>query len=93
MTGVFHCFSGSAQMAKELVSKGWYIGFTGVLTFKNARRAVEAAAAIPTDRIVLETDCPYMAKKLAEIKGISPEEAAAQTLRNGQRLYRLAAQG
>ena len=60
VTGVFHCFSGSAEMAKELVSKGWYIGFTGVLTFKNARRAVEAAAAIPLERIVLETDCPYM---------------------------------
>ena len=60
-TGVFHCFSGSAEMARQLADKGWYIGFTGVLTFKNARRAVEAAAALPLDRIVLETDCPYMA--------------------------------
>lgn len=60
VTGVFHCFSGSAEMAMELVSRGWYIGFTGVLTFKNARRAVEAAGKIPLDRIVLETDCPYM---------------------------------
>lgn len=59
--GVFHCFSGSAEMARELVSLGWYVGFTGVLTFKNARRAVEAAAAVPADRILLETDCPYMA--------------------------------
>lgn len=59
--GVFHCFSGSAQMAKQLVDLGWYIGFTGVLTFKNARRAIEAAQAIPIERIVLETDCPYMA--------------------------------
>lgn len=59
--GVFHCFSGSAQMAKQLVDLGWYIGFTGVLTFKNARKAIEAAQAIPIDRIVLETDCPYMA--------------------------------
>ena len=58
--GVFHCFSGSYEMAKELVKRGWYIGFTGVLTFKNARKAVETAAAIPLDRIVLETDCPYM---------------------------------
>ena len=107
VTGVFHCFSGSAEMAKELVSRGWYIGFTGVLTFKNARRAVEAAAAIPLERIVLETDCPYMspephrgrrndprnlpymAQKLAEIKGIPPDQAAAQTLANGKRLYRL----
>ena len=61
VTGVFHCYSGSAEMAKELVKRGWYIGFTGVLTFKNARKAVEVAASIPLDRIVLETDCPYMA--------------------------------
>ena len=61
VTGVFHCYSGSAEMAKWLVNRGWYIGFTGVLTFKNARKAVEAASQIPLDRIVLETDCPYMA--------------------------------
>ena len=60
VTGVFHCYSGSAEMAKWLVARGWYIGFTGVLTFKNARKALEVAAAIPLDRIVLETDCPYM---------------------------------
>ena len=61
VTGVFHCYSGSAEMAKWLINRGWYIGFTGVLTFKNARKALEVAAAIPLDRIVLETDCPYMA--------------------------------
>ena len=61
VTGVFHCFSGSAEMARWLVERGWYIGFTGVLTFKNAHRAIEAASAIPLERIVLETDCPYMA--------------------------------
>ena len=61
VTGVFHCYSGSAEMARQLVDKGWYIGFTGVLTFKNARKAVEVASSIPLDRIVLETDCPYMA--------------------------------
>lgn len=60
VTGVFHCYSGSAEMAKELIKRGWYIGFTGVLTFKNARKAVEVAREIPLDRIVLETDCPYM---------------------------------
>ena len=58
--GVFHCYSGSAEMAKELVKRGWYIGFTGVLTFKNARKAIEVASALPLDRIVIETDCPYM---------------------------------
>ena len=61
VTGVFHCYSGSAEMARQLVDKGWYIGFTGVLTFKNARKAVEVASCIPLERIVLETDCPYMA--------------------------------
>ena len=61
VTGVFHCYSGSLEMAKVLVDKGWYIGFTGVLTFKNARKALEVAAGIPHDRIVIETDCPYMA--------------------------------
>ena len=61
VTGVFHCYSGSAEMAKWLVNRGWYIGFTGVLTFRNARKAVEVASQIPLDRIVLETDCPYMA--------------------------------
>ena len=60
VTGVFHCYSGAAEMAQQLVKKGWYIGFTGVLTFKNARKAVETAQAIPVERIVLETDCPYM---------------------------------
>ena len=58
--GVFHCYSGSAEMAKQLVDMGWYIGFTGVLTFKNARKAVEVAQTIPLERLVLETDCPYM---------------------------------
>ena len=61
VTGVFHCYSGSLEMAKQLIKRGWYIGFTGVLTFKNARKAIEVAANIPLDRLVLETDCPYMA--------------------------------
>lgn len=60
VTGVFHCYSGSLDMAKWLIARGWYIGFTGVLTFKNARKALEVAGNIPLDRIVLETDCPYM---------------------------------
>lgn len=60
VTGVFHCYSGSLEMAKVLIRRGWYIGFGGVLTFKNARKAVEAASQTPLDRLVLETDCPYM---------------------------------
>lgn len=59
--GIVHCFSGSKEMAVELVKLGMYIGFTGVLTFSNARRALEAVEAIPLDRLLLETDCPYMA--------------------------------
>ena len=107
VTGVFHCYSGSAEMARQLTDLGWYIGFTGVLTFKNARKAIETAQSIPLDRIVIETDCPYMspepfrgrrndpsrvryvAEKLAEIRGISAEEAMRITLENGKRLYRI----
>ena len=107
VTGVFHCYSGSAEMARQLVNLGWYIGFTGVLTFKNARKAVEVASSIPLDRIVLETDCPYMApepfrgkrndpgylyrmaERLAEIRGITVEEAAQATTENAKRLYRI----
>lgn len=59
--GVFHCFSGSVELARELVKRGWHIGFTGVVTFKNARKAVETAQWVPLDRLLLETDCPYMA--------------------------------
>ena len=61
VTGVFHCYSGSLEQAKELVKRGWYIGFTGVVTFKNARKAVEVAEWLPLERILIETDCPYMA--------------------------------
>lgn len=59
--GVVHCYSGSAEMARELLKLGLYIGFTGVVTFKNARKTLEAAAAVPLDRMLIETDCPYMA--------------------------------
>ncbi|MBC8536372.1 TatD family hydrolase [Feifania hominis] len=59
--GVVHCYSGSAEMAKELLALGFYISFTGVITFKNARRAVEAAEVIPLDRLLIETDSPYLA--------------------------------
>ena len=107
VTGVFHCYSGEAEMANQLVKKGWYIGFTGVLTFKNARKAVETAASIPLERIVLETDCPYMspepyrgkrndpgrlpymAQKLAEIRGLPVEKIIEITTQNAKRLYRI----
>lgn len=59
--GVVHCFSGSAETAKEIIKLGMYVGFTGVLTFKNAKKAIKALAEVPVERLLLETDCPYMA--------------------------------
>ncbi len=57
---VFHCFSGSAEQAKIVLDKGYYISFTGVVTFKNAEKTRAAAKVVPLDRLMLETDCPYM---------------------------------
>ena len=105
--GVFHCYSGSLEMAKELVKRGWYIGFTGVVTFKNARKAVEVAENIPLDRILIETDCPYMAPepyrgrrndpslvpfvaaKIAQLRGLAPEDIGKATSENARRLFRI----
>lgn len=106
--GVVHCFSGSAETAKEILNLGMMISFTGVLTFKNARRAVEACKAIPLDRLMIETDCPYMApephrgernfsgyvefvaRRMAEIKGVSYDEVVAVTEQNAKRFYGIA---
>lgn len=60
LRGVFHCFSGSPEMAAELLKRGWYLGFDGPITYKNAKRAPEVAAITPLDRILVETDSPYM---------------------------------
>lgn len=102
---VMHCFSGSRETALEVLSLGLYISFTGVLTFKNAKRAVEACEAVPLDRLMLETDCPYMAPvpyrgercdssmilstaaKMAEIKGVSPEEIIEICNRNAEKFF------
>ena len=107
VTGVFHCFSGSPKMAAELLKRGWYLGFDGPVTYKNAKRAPEVAAITPLERMVVETDAPYMApvpmrgkrndsrylpyiiEKLAEWKGITPEEMTRITWENGRRLFRL----
>lgn len=103
--GVVHCYSGSAEMVKEVLALGMYVGFTGVVTFKNARRALEAAAVVPLDRLLVETDCPYMAPepfrgkrcdsrllpytiaRLAEVKGVTPQELAVITAGNARRLF------
>lgn len=105
--GVFHCFSGSAEMARELTGLGWMISFTGVLTYKNARKAVEAAQAVPLEHIMIETDSPYMApvphrgernhsghvelvcRRLAELKGIAPDECSIITQGNGRRFFHI----
>lgn len=58
--GVVHCFSGSVEMAKEIVKLGMYIGLGGAVTFKNARKPLEVAVYVPSDRLLIETDCPYM---------------------------------
>ena len=107
VTGVFHCFSGSPEMARELLKMGWYLGFDGPVTYKNARRAPEVAAVTPLDRMLIETDSPYMtpvpyrgrrndsgyvhlvAEKLAEWKGVTPEEMARVTTENGKHLFRI----
>ena len=59
--GVVHCFSGSVETAREVLDLGMYIGFTGVVTFKNAAKAQKSATFVPLDRLLIETDCPYMA--------------------------------
>ena len=105
--GVFHCFSGSPEMAAELLKRGWYLGFDGPVTYKNARRAPEVAAITPLDRMLVETDSPYLPPvpfrgkrndsrylphvlaKLAEWKGVSPEELERITWENGLRLFGL----
>ena len=105
LRGVFHCFSGSPEMAAELLKRGWYLGFDGPITYKNAKRAPEVAAITPLDRILVETDSPYMTpvpfrgkrndsrylpyviEKLAEWKGVTPQEMTDITFANGKRLF------
>ena len=103
--GVFHCFSGSAEMARELLRRGWYLGFDGPVTYKNARKAIEVLACTPPERILVETDSPYMSpvplrgkrndssnlvyiiQKIAEVKGMTPQEIEQITWENGKRLF------
>lgn len=105
--GVIHCYSYSPEMAKEYVDMGFYIGVGGVVTFKNAKKLKRTVEEIPLGKLVLETDCPYMApepergkrndssllryvaEKIAELKGITPEEVIRVTTGNAAKLYRL----
>lgn len=103
--GVFHCFAGSTEMARELIGMGWMLSFNGAATFKNARKAPEVIAAVPLEKLMIETDAPYLtpvphrgerndssyvrfvAEKIAEIKGLSPEEVERVTWENGCRFF------
>ena len=107
LQGVIHCFSYSVEMAKEYVKMGFYIGIGGVVTFKNAKKVKEVVEAVPIEKIVLETDCPYLApepfrgkrcdslmltyvaEKLAEIKGVTPQEICDITCENAKRVYNI----
>ena len=105
LRGVFHCYSGSAETARELLRLGWYLGFDGPITYKNARKLPEVIAICPPERILLETDSPYLSPvplrgkrndprnlsficaRVAEVKGMDPEELAYLTLQNGKALF------
>lgn len=71
---IFHCFSGSAEQAKIVLDKGFYVSFTGVVTFKNAEKTRRAAAVVPVERLMLETDCPYMSPE--PVRKQKPNEPA-----------------
>lgn len=108
--GVVHCFSYSAEMALEYVKMGFYIGVGGVVTFKNGRKLKEVVDAVPIERILLETDSPYLspepgrgrrnsslnlpyiAQKIAEIKGMPYDEVVAVTERNAKQMYQIQTQ-
>lgn len=105
--GVIHCYSYSPELAKEYVAMGFYIGIGGVVTFKNAKKLVETVAQIPLERILVETDSPYLCPepnrgkrndssqiryvidRIANIRGIAPEEVEKQTEMNARKMYRL----
>lgn len=105
LTGVFHCFSGNSEEATTIINRGMYVGLGGTLTYKSNQTLRDTVADIPLDRILLETDSPYLspvplrgkrnessfipliAAQLAEIKGCSTLEIAAQTTANARKLF------
>lgn len=105
--GIIHCYSGSAESVKEYTGMGFHISFAGPVTFKNAVKLREAAGAVPLNRLLIETDSPYLSpepkrgqrnqpayvrfvcEKLAEVRGMEPEEMAELTWRNAHDVYRL----
>lgn len=105
--GVMHCYSGSIEMAQELLKLGFYISFAGPVTFKNGKKAQAAAKEVPIERILIETDSPYLtpephrgerndssmvpfvARKIAELKGMTAADAARITMENGKRFFNI----
>jgi len=103
--GVLHCFSGDLEMARRAIDLGYFISFAGNVTFKNARQLQEIARALPLERIVIETDAPYLsprrgernepanvalvAAKIAELKNIAPSVVEQTTTHNSQLLFGL----
>ena len=103
--GVFHCFTETAEVARAALDLGYYISFSGILTFKNAQDLRDVAAFVPMDRVLIETDSPYLApvpyrgktnnpsyvpfvaRQIAELRGLPVEEVAAATSRNFERLF------
>lgn len=104
-TPLLHCYTGGLKLAEAVVAMGGYVSFAGIVTFKAAENVREVARAAPLDRLLVETDCPYLAPvphrgrrcepahivevaiKLAELKGVTPEELAAATTANFFRLF------
>lgn len=103
--GVAHCFAGPLALGMELLEYGFFISISGIVTFENAPEVATLAEHIPLERLVLETDCPFLspdrgrrnepaaiaviARRVAEIRGISVEEVARSTTANAERLFRL----
>ena len=104
---LLHCYSGSWESAKTYLSMGMYVSLSGSVTFKNAPKLHEVAVNMPLDRLLIETDCPYLspepmrgrrnepsfvahtARRVAELRGMDPEELALATTENGKRFFRL----
>ena len=105
--GVFHCFGSSPAIAKRVLDLGFHLGFTGIVSFKNAKQTHDVAALCPMDKMLIETDAPYLAPvpmrgktnepsfvpfvaaKIAEIKGLPVEEIGAITTNNARRLFKI----
>jgi TatD DNase family protein len=105
--GVFHCFTETAEVARAALDMGFSISFSGIITFKNAADLREVAAFVPMDRMLIETDSPYLApvpyrgktnnpsyvpfvaKQIAEVRGLAIEEVAAATSANFERLFKV----